>query len=106
MYDPGDDWPLDRIRLRNGGMTLRPVRECDLPRLAQLLPDDAEHDPSSVMLDGLDLQANRRRLFMQSYWESRASWSVDRWWIMFLVTRGDQTLGVQALGRGSSLIGT
>ena len=97
MYDPGDDWPLGCIRLRNGSVTLRPVRECDLPSLVRLLPDDAEHDPSSVMLEGLDLEANRRRLFMQSYWKSRASWSVDGWCIMFLATRGDHAVGVQAL---------
>lgn len=97
MDDLGDDWPLGRIRLRTGSVSLRPVRECDLPTLVPLLPDDAEHDPSSVMLDGLDLGANRRRLFMQSYWSSRGAWTVERWCLMFLVTRGDRAVGVQAL---------
>jgi RimJ/RimL family protein N-acetyltransferase len=92
-----DDWPLGRIRMRIGDVALRPVREPDLPALLQILPDDAEHDPSSVMLEGLDLEANRRRLFLQSYWNSRASWSVDHWWIMFLVARGGEVVGVQAL---------
>ena len=90
-------WPLFAIRITVGDVCLRPVREGDLDALATLLPADAEHDPSSTMLDGLGLDENRRRLFMQSYWRSWSSWSVDDWFIHFAVLHAGRLVGVQTL---------
>lgn len=78
-------------------VSLRPVRESDLPALLDLLPDDVEHDPSSEMFDGLDLRANRRRILLQTYWRSAGTWSVDTWSLPFLVTHAKRTVGVQLL---------
>lgn len=96
-FSPERQWPLYGIRLTYGDVSLRPVRETDLDLLARLLPDDAEHDPSSEMLEGLSLEENRRRILLQSYWRSWGTWSVDSWCIYFLVSHRDRVVGVQTL---------
>lgn len=98
---PGDPtaptWPLFGITISVGEVSLRPVREADLETLVSLLPDDVEHDPSSTMLEGLDLGENRRRLLMQSYWRSWGTWSVDDWYLQFAVAHLGRLVGVQTL---------
>lgn len=91
------DWPPFAIRLRLRDLSLRPVREADLAPLLRLLPDDVEHDPSSELFVGLDLAANRRRLFLQACWRSTGSWSVVDWFLPFLVSHRGRPVGVQAL---------
>ena len=90
-------WPLFAIRIRIGDVALRPAREADLPTLVDLLPDDVEHDPSSELFDGLDLEGNRRRIFVQTYWRSAGTWSPERWWLPFLVTHEGRIVGLQTL---------
>ena len=97
---PGDvehHWPPLAIRIRVGDVALRPVREGDLPGLLDLLPDDVEHDPTSELFDGLDLEDNRRRIFLQTYWRSAGTWSPNGWWLPFLVTHRGRAVGVQTL---------
>lgn len=90
-------WPLFGLRLTCGEVTLQPIREADLDRLAELLPADSEHNPNAVMLKGLDLDANRRRIVLQTYWRDWGSWSVDSWTLNFRVAYRDRVVGVQAL---------
>jgi RimJ/RimL family protein N-acetyltransferase len=97
---PGDvepHWPPFTIRIRVGSVTLRPVREVDLADLLDLLPDDVEHDPASELFGGLDLEGNRWRIFLQTYWRSAGAWSPNGWWLPFLVTHQDRAVGVQTL---------
>jgi RimJ/RimL family protein N-acetyltransferase len=92
------DWPPFAIRIQVGDhVALRPVRESDLSALLALLPDDLEHDPASEQFEGLDLEGNRRRIFLQSYWRSAGTWSVDAWWLPFLVTHQGRVVGVQSV---------
>jgi RimJ/RimL family protein N-acetyltransferase len=92
-----DRWPLFDIRLQRDGVTLRPAREGDLAELAALLPDDVEYDPSSSMLDGLDLKENRRRLLLQDYWSHWGSWRPESWYLLFVVFHNDKLVGAQSL---------
>jgi RimJ/RimL family protein N-acetyltransferase len=93
---PGS-WPLFGLRLSCGEVSLQPVCEADLDELAGMLPDDYEHDPASVLLPELDLDANRRRLLRQTYWRAWGTWSVDSWKLPFRVAHDGRLVGVQAL---------
>lgn len=71
-------------------------READLPALAQMLPTD-EQDLTSSMLHGLSIDENRRRILLQSYWSSWASWTVELWYIFFRAAAGGRMVGIQTL---------
>lgn len=91
------DWPLFDLRLVSGDVTLRPVREADLPALAAILPDDYEHDPAAEMLAGFTLAENRRRLLYQGVWRSYGTWSVNSWCLDFRVEHEGRVVGMQSL---------
>ena len=91
------DWPLFDLRLQCRGVVLRPVREADLPHLAEIQPPDWEHDPHAELLPGLDLSQNRARLCYQDYWRSMGTWSPSSWSLEFAVESDGTVLGVQAL---------
>lgn len=90
-------WPLFDLRLRCRGLELRVVRESDLARLAEVRPDDFEHDPRAEMFAGLDLRQNRRRLVYQEYWRNLGTWSPTSWYLDMAVTADGEVVGVQSL---------
>jgi RimJ/RimL family protein N-acetyltransferase len=95
MHTP--DWPLFDLRLHCRGVSLRAMRESDLPHLAVIQPDDYEHDPRAELFTGLDLQANRRRLCYQTYWHSVGTWSPASWNLQLAVESNGEVVGVQSL---------
>jgi RimJ/RimL family protein N-acetyltransferase len=90
-------WPLFDLRLTCKNIHLRPVRESDLSELAQILPDDFEHNPNSNYWPGLDLAANRRRLMFQGYWRNLGAWSVESWDLTFCTIYEGLIVGMQSL---------
>ena len=90
-------WPLDGLRLSCREVSLRPVREADLPTLAALLPADFEQDPRLELFPGLGPGENRRRLFYQGYWTSLGTWSPSSWALHFAVAYRGAPVGVQTL---------
>jgi RimJ/RimL family protein N-acetyltransferase len=91
------DWPLFGLRLQCRGVTLRPVREDDLPQLAALQPNDYEHDPRAELWPELDWRQNRRRLACQGYWRSLGTWSPSSWSLDFAVESDGVLVGRQSL---------
>ena len=91
------DWPLDGLRLSCRDVTLRPVREADLPALADVLPADFEQDPRLELFPGLSDGQNQRRLFYQGYWKSLGTWSPSSWVLHFAVAYRGSLVGVQTL---------
>jgi RimJ/RimL family protein N-acetyltransferase len=91
------DWPLFGLRLSCRDVRLRAITEADLPRLAEILPDDAEHDPRAEQFAGLDRQQNRRRLVYQTYWRNFGRWSPSSWCLGFAVEHAGSIVGVQEL---------
>lgn len=98
---PGEElfalWPPMAIRLSVGAVLLLPVRETDLAALASMLPDDADHDPASVMFEGLTYGENRRRLFVGNCWRALGTWSTEEWNLVFTVRVNGDMVGVQSL---------
>jgi len=90
-------WPLFDLRLHCRGLELRVVRESDLARLAEIRPDDFEHDPRSEMFSDLDLRQNLQRLVHQEYWRSLGTWSPSSWCLDMAVQSGAEVVGVQSL---------
>jgi RimJ/RimL family protein N-acetyltransferase len=90
-------WPLFDLRLHCRSVSLRPIRESDLPHLAAVLPDDYEHDPRSEMLPALDLRQNRARLVYQGFWRSLGTWSPTSWCLDLAVELDGAVVGVQSL---------
>lgn len=90
-------WPVLNLRLAVGDTTLRHVRERDLPHLAEILPDDYEHDPSAEPFPSHDVAAHRRRLLYQGYWRSLGNWSPASWCLDFIVEHRGVVVGVQSL---------
>ena len=93
-------WPLFDLRLRCRDVELRVVQPSDLGQLADLLPDDAEHDPRAELFGGLDRDANRRRLLYQTCWRSLGTWSPLSWSLDFAVTSDGALAGLQTLEAG------
>jgi RimJ/RimL family protein N-acetyltransferase len=91
------DWPLAGLRLRCREVSLRPVREADLPTLADMLPADFEQDPRLELFPGLSDRENQRRLFHQGYWRSLGTWSPSSWALHFAVAYQGALVGVQTL---------
>ncbi len=102
-----NDWPIFGLRIGVEGISLRHVRESDLPTLAAVQPVDYEHDPGHEPFEGVNLAEHRRRLAYQGYWRSVGNWSPQAWCLDFLVERGGQLLGVQSLeAEGFKTFGT
>jgi RimJ/RimL family protein N-acetyltransferase len=90
-------WPLFDLRLQCRGLELRLVRESDLARLAEVRPDDFEHDPRAEMFGELDTRQNSQRLVYQEYWRSLGTWSPPSWCLDLAVESEGVVVGVQSL---------
>ncbi|RZU48442.1 RimJ/RimL family protein N-acetyltransferase [Krasilnikovia cinnamomea] len=91
------DWPLFGIRLACRTVTLRPVREDDLPQLAGALPGDVGHDPRLELFDEQSAAQNERRLFCQGYWRALGTWSPSSWVLHLAVRHAGELVGVQTV---------
>ena len=91
------DWPLFDLRLRHRDVTLRPVREDDLPYLCSILPADVGHDPRLALFASQTPMANERRLFCQAYWKAWGNWDPGSWQLPFAVSWRGVLVGVQTL---------
>jgi len=85
------------LRLRCRDVTLRPMREGDLPYLTSILPGDVGHDPRLELLPRLSDAQNERRLFCQGYWRALGTWSVSSWALHLVVELEGVPVGVQTL---------
>jgi RimJ/RimL family protein N-acetyltransferase len=91
------DWPLFELRLAYRDVTLRPMREDDLPYLCSVLPGDVGHDPRLALFTSQSLLENERRLLCMTYWKSLGTWDPASWELHFVVRHGERTVGVQTL---------
>ena len=91
------DWPLFDLRLSYRDVTLRPLRETDLPHLCAVLPGDVGHDPRLALFSSQSLLENERRLFCMGYWRALGTWDPESWVLHLAVAIGGDLVGVQTL---------
>ncbi len=91
------NWPFDDLALIGPDLTLHPVRDSEIGRFAELLPDDFDLDPNYPSLPALPPGNDRARRFAQNVWRHRGCWTVDDWALDFGVWRHDQPVGIQTL---------
>ena len=91
------DWPLFDLWLRYREVTLRPMREADLPYLCSVLPPDVGHDPRLAMFASQSFAENERRLFCMGYWKALGTWDPAAWVLHFVVSYRGELVGVQTL---------
>lgn len=92
-----DSWPLFDLRLHYRDVTLRPVREADLPHLCEILPDDVGHDPRLAMFPSQSFAENERRLLCMGYWKALGTWDPEAWVLHLAVCVAGEVVGVQTL---------
>jgi len=90
-------WPMFDIQLSTPELELRHLTEADLASLSNVIPDDAEQNPSSTTYAGLDGRQNAGEVVPQDYWRARGSWRPESWALSFGVFRDGDLLGYQGL---------
>lgn len=90
-------WPLFDLRLTTADLTLRPLREGDLARLAEIQPQDLELDPAATRFAGVPEDIGRGMVAFQSYWKAYGLWRAESWNLPFAVFHGGELIGTQTL---------
>jgi len=90
-------WPMFDLRISTPDLELRHLTEADLGRLAAIIPEDAEQDPSATTYRGLDPARARGVVVHQEYWRARGNWRSESWALTFGVFRDGELLGCQGL---------
>jgi RimJ/RimL family protein N-acetyltransferase len=90
-------WPLADLHLKVRDISLRPLRENDVTRIAQMLPDDVELNPDSPRFDGANPASIRGTIVHQDYWRAMGTWTTDSWRLNFGVWHDDRLVGAQEL---------
>ncbi len=85
------------IRLTTPELELRHLTEVDLGSLADIIPDDAEQNPSATTYAGLDAGRNRGAVVHQDYWRGLGGWRPESWALSFGVFRDGELVGYQGL---------
>lgn len=90
-------WPLFDLRLDGRRVALRPWTEADLPRLADVVPADADPDPRLPAHGIADPRLRRGAALYQAYWQAWATWSATSWRLPFVVHVDGAVVGAAEL---------
>jgi RimJ/RimL family protein N-acetyltransferase len=94
-----DVWPLFALRLETPRLTLRPIRDEDLPGLveaAQRGVHDPERMPFGVPWTDWE-PARMARSMVQFHWGMRANATVENWGVSFTVLHDGVPVGIQEM---------
>ncbi|MGN6795453.1 MAG: hypothetical protein ACTHJW_23935, partial [Streptosporangiaceae bacterium] len=90
-------WPLFDLRITSPDLVLRPMREADLCRVSDLLPEDLELDPAAIRYAISDEHRSRGIITHQGYWKAFGTWQPSAWHLGFVVLSGEEIVGFQEL---------
>lgn len=92
-------WPPYALHLQSGDMELSPVREDDLPELAELVRGGLRRNGVQAFLVDWDSGSDEQiaRSLAQYHWGTRANFTVDDWTIEFTVRVSGRAVGVQGV---------
>ncbi|GGC21430.1 succinyl-CoA transferase Rv0802c [Brevibacterium sediminis] len=97
--DISEIWPPFALHLRSGDMELSPVREADIPELAQIARGGVRRDGIEAFLVNWDSGTDEQvaRSLAQYHWSTRGNFTVDEWTIEFTVRVNGRAIGVQGV---------
>jgi RimJ/RimL family protein N-acetyltransferase len=104
MHEP---WPLFGLRLRSARLELRSPTDADLFALLEVARAGV-HDPATMpfAVAWTDLRGDAfDQGFLQFYWGTRASWTVEAWSLPFVVFLEGQPIGTQEVRATNFLTG-
>jgi RimJ/RimL family protein N-acetyltransferase len=78
-------WPLADLTLTTADLVLRPMREADIPVLADVLPPDVDLDPALPEYRGVEARTARGIALHQGYWRALGAWRTGSWHLPFVV---------------------
>lgn len=92
-------WPPFALHLRSGDMELSPVREADIPELAEIARGGVRSDGVEAFLVDRDSGTDEQiaRSIAQYHWSTRANFTVEDWTIEFTVRVDGRAIGVQGV---------
>lgn len=92
-----DIFPAFGLRIECGPVTLRAVREADVPRICELVAGGI-HDPDArPFIVAWNLDENQPLRSLQFYYSAWARLSADDWTLMLAVERDGVLVGIQDL---------
>lgn len=92
-----DIFPAYGVRIECGPLTLRALRESDVPAICELVAGGIHAEGERPFLLTWNLIDNQPLASLQHYYAEWAAFSVDSWTLMFVVERDGVIVGVQDL---------
>ncbi len=92
-------WPLMKLQVTMGDLTLRLPREDELDALAQVAAEGV-HAPGQVCFPqpwASGTPEERARSVLQNHWWARGDWQVENWRLLLAVFADGQVIGQQNL---------
>lgn len=99
-------WPPFGLVVTAGPLELRPVRDADIPEVADLAVDGI-HPPEEMPFSfaWTDVTAAELPAAMAAYyWRARAELSPGKWALDFVVRRDGEVVGIQGIGAADFLV--
>ncbi len=90
-----DIFPAYGVRIECGPLTLRALRESDVPRICELVADGIHAEGERPFLLTWNLGDNQPLGSLQHYYAQWAGFSADSWSLMLVVERDGVIVGVQ-----------
>lgn len=92
-------WPPYALRLQCEEMELTPVRDSDLPELAEIARNGVRRDGVQAFPVDWDTGSPEQiaRSLAQYHWATRANLTVEKWTLEFTVRIGGRAVGIQGV---------
>lgn len=106
MTTLADLWPIFGLRVRQGDLELRAVRDDDLPELVDLVLAGI-HDPARMpfVVPWTDAPAAELPArYLRHYWQQRSTTSPERWSLDLIVRRDGEVVGIQGVSTENFLV--
>jgi RimJ/RimL family protein N-acetyltransferase len=90
-----DIFPAFGLRIECGPLSLRPMREADVPRVAELVADGIHAEGAQPFLMPWNLSETQPRESLQFYYRTWAAFSPESWMLLMAVERDGVLVGAQ-----------
>ena len=97
--DISEIWPPFALHLQSDDMELSPVREADIPELAEIARGGVRRDGIEAFLVNWDSGTDEQvaRSLAQYHWSTRANLTADEWTIEFTDRVNGRAIGIEGV---------